>query len=80
MKTYCRYNFIRTYQLATKDVAMQYLRAKQLAEMFSVNLSTIWRWRQREGFPPHIQLGSNTVVWTKSSIEQWIEEKQVKTC
>lgn len=54
---------------------MQYIRAKQLATLLSVNQSTIWRWRKKKGFPAPTYLGPNTVVWSMSAIEDWINAR-----
>ncbi|MGV2874179.1 helix-turn-helix transcriptional regulator [Colwellia sp. E150_009] len=51
---------------------MKYLRAKDLAKMLGVNQSTIWRWRKKKSFPNPTNLGPNTVVWSQSAIEEWI--------
>jgi prophage regulatory protein len=58
---------------------MQFLRAKDVAQLIGVNQSTIWRWRQQNGFPSPINLGPNTVVWSSISIESWINSKANKT-
>jgi predicted DNA-binding transcriptional regulator AlpA len=55
------------------EVTMKFLRAKQLAELLGVNQSTIWRWRKKKGFPTPTSLGPNTVVWSKSAIDDWID-------
>lgn len=54
---------------------MKYVRAKELAKWLGVNQSTIWRWRKQKDFPTPLSLGPNTVVWSKSSIEKWINSR-----
>jgi len=48
---------------------MKFMRGKEVTDMFGVNLSTIWRWRQKKGFPKPIRIGPNVVVWKISEIE-----------
>ncbi|MGB3724442.1 MAG: AlpA family phage regulatory protein [Glaciecola sp.] len=54
---------------------MQYIRAKEIAKLLGVNESTIWRWRKKKKFPEPFNLGPNTVVWSKSSIEKWVNSR-----
>lgn len=48
-----------------------YLSNKQLAERYSVNRATIWRWRKTRNFPAPVQLGPNTTRWRTVDVEAW---------
>lgn len=54
---------------------MHYIRAAQLAKMLSVNESTLWRWRQSRKLPQPVKLGSNTVAWSSTVIDEWLATK-----
>ena len=55
------------------------LTAGQLAEMLSVEKSTIYEWA-RMGYIPHIRLGTGKkkpcVRFSREAIRQWLEEKE----
>jgi predicted DNA-binding transcriptional regulator AlpA len=47
------------------------LRMTDLTRMFGVDQSTIYRWEKREGFPPRVHMGSNSVAWPLDEVEAW---------
>lgn len=50
----------------------QFICANEVAERYSVNPSTIWRWRKNDPtFPKPIMLGDNTTRFSISELEAW---------
>jgi predicted DNA-binding transcriptional regulator AlpA len=54
---------------------LKHLRAKELADLLSINPSTLWRWRQKNILPQPVEIGPNVVAWSHESIQQWLKEK-----
>jgi len=52
------------------------LRPRQVAEILSISISTLWRIQKREDFPKKITLSPRTVGWRQSDIDLWLKEKQ----
>jgi prophage regulatory protein len=48
------------------------IRYSDLADLFGVSKSTIWRWRRSGSFPCHIALGPRAIGWRESDIEKWL--------
>ncbi|MBY8291487.1 AlpA family phage regulatory protein [Vibrio fluvialis] len=57
----------------------QYVRAKEIAKLLGVNQSTIWRWRKQNRFPAPTYAGPNTVLWSRSEIDEWIKSQHKST-
>lgn len=55
---------------------MRVLRARPLAEALGINPSTLWRWRQQEGFPKAFRLSSHSLGWNEAEIIAWLEERR----
>lgn len=49
-------------------------RPKRLAELLDVNLSTLWRWRQRGVLPPPVKIGG-IVGWTETQVAKLLQER-----
>ena len=47
-----------------------YVSAAQLAERYTVDKSTIWRWAQRGVIPPPIRLSDQCTRWRLAAIEK----------
>lgn len=47
-----------------------YVSAAQLAERYSVNKSTIWRWAQRGVIPQPVRLSEQCTRWRLADIEK----------
>lgn len=54
---------------------MEYLRENQILAMIPVDRTTIWRWEKKGDFPKRRKLGSNTVGWLKSEVQQWMKDR-----
>lgn len=52
------------------------LRPANLAKKLNVNLVTLWRWRRQGKIPQPINLGGRLIAWRKSTIEDWLSEKE----
>ena len=51
------------------DLPRRYARARRLAELYDISVSTIWR-RAKDGtFPKPYRLGPNTVAWDLDEVE-----------
>jgi len=53
-----------------------YLSDRQVAERYSVNRISIWRWVKNENFPKPIKLTSGCTRWKLSDIETWEETEE----
>jgi predicted DNA-binding transcriptional regulator AlpA len=52
------------------------IRPKRLAELFDVNMTTIWRWRKAGVLPPPVQIGPGIKGWTEDEIAELIEQRR----
>lgn len=52
-----------------------YVSAEQLAERYSVNRCTIWRWAKRDLLPPPIQFSEQCTRWDLDKIKQRDRER-----
>lgn len=55
-----------------KDI---YLSAKQLAERYQVNRTTVWRWQKYGGFPEPVRFSPQCTRWRLADLEQWESER-----
>ena len=55
----------------------RYLRVHEVAQMLSINKSTVWAWNKKGDFPKGIKLSERVTVWRLSEIEEWIRSKNV---
>jgi predicted DNA-binding transcriptional regulator AlpA len=53
---------------------IELIRAKQLAKLLGISITTIWRMRRNEQIPQPMRLGSRMIAWDRAVIEQWIEQ------
>ena len=53
----------------------RYVSADQLAERYSVNRSTIWRWAQRGLLPRPIRISEQCTRWDLDEIERVDRER-----
>lgn len=52
----------------------KYLRAKQVSEMLSIGVSTVWYW-SKNGILKPIKLTDKVTIWKKSDIVKMIESR-----
>jgi predicted DNA-binding transcriptional regulator AlpA len=50
------------------------LTARDVAEILSINVRTLWRWVHQEIIPPPIKIGRST-RWQASVIQAYIDQK-----
>ncbi|ATI12990.1 AlpA family transcriptional regulator [Acetobacter tropicalis] len=53
------------------------IRPSMMAQILSVNRSTLYRWVKRGDFPPPVHVGQNTSGWWSSTIQQWQREQML---
>ena len=53
----------------------QFLRLPQVKEMTSLSKSSIYRLMDEGNFPKQISIGSRSVVWVRSHVEDWCDKK-----
>lgn len=51
------------------------LRMNDIVSYLKVSKATIYRWVKDGSFPKGEQLGANTRIWTRESIEKWLDAK-----
>lgn len=55
------------------------IRPKELANMLSLSISTLYKINNEGKLPPKVKISSNAVGWLRSDIEEWlIHNKQDK--
>lgn len=47
------------------------LRARQVAALLGIGLSTVWVWAKRSGFPPARKIGPQVTVWDRDEVIAW---------
>ncbi|WP_134678000.1 helix-turn-helix transcriptional regulator [Ectopseudomonas khazarica] len=53
----------------------KFLRFGAVAEMIGLSRSTIWRLEQDGKFPKRVQLGSKSVAWRLSDLNDWMSSR-----
>lgn len=53
----------------------QFLRLPQVKEMTCLSKSSIYRLMDEGNFPKQISIGSRSVVWVRSQVEDWCLNK-----
>ena len=53
----------------------QFLRLPQVKEMTCLSKSSIYRLMDEGNFPKQISIGSRSVVWIRSQVEDWCFNK-----
>ncbi len=51
------------------------IRPKELANMLSISISTLYRWESKGELPSKIKLAGNAVGWLRSDIEEWLNNR-----
>jgi predicted DNA-binding transcriptional regulator AlpA len=55
---------------------LRIIRPTRLAELFSVDVSTIWRWRQNGVLPPPVEISPAIRGWLESEIRDLLEKRR----
>ena len=53
----------------------QLIRSDDLAAIFGVCRSTIWKWARAGKLPQPIRISDRVVVWRRDEVEQWIADR-----
>ena len=61
-----------------KSIAHRFIFLPEVAKMVGVSKGTIYNWMNAGTFPKSISLGLQIVVWLKSDINEWMEDKLKK--
>ena len=52
-----------------------FIRLPQVKEMTCLSRSSIYRLINEGDFPKQVALGSRSVVWVRSQVEEWMNQK-----
>tara|TARA_S200002703_G_scaffold88882_1_gene76742 strand:- start:480 stop:668 length:189 start_codon:yes stop_codon:yes gene_type:complete len=56
-------------------IEQQFIRLNKVKEITSLSKSSIYRLISEGDFPKQIQIGKRSVVWVRSDINNWINQK-----
>ena len=56
-------------------IEQQFIRLSKVKEITSLSKSSIYRLISQGDFPKQIQIGKRSVVWVRSDINNWINQK-----
>ena len=57
------------------NIQQEFIRLNVVQEITSLSKSTIYRLISQGEFPKQIQIGKRAVVWVRSDINDWINQK-----
>ena len=57
------------------NIQQEFIRLNVVQEITSLSKSTIYRLISEGEFPKQIQIGKRAVVWVRSDINDWIDQK-----
>ena len=57
------------------NVEQQFIRLNKVQEITSLSKSSIYRLISDGDFPKQIQIGKRSVVWVRSDVNNWINQK-----
>lgn len=52
------------------------IRPKELAEMLSLSISTLYKMQSDGMLPPKIKISSHAVGWLRTDIEEWLVQRK----
>ncbi|WP_441001139.1 helix-turn-helix transcriptional regulator [Fodinibius sp. SL11] len=58
---------------------LELIRPKQLADLLSISIPTLYRMINEGDLPPKVKIGKRAVGWRRSQIEEWMEERTEET-
>ncbi|MDB1122234.1 AlpA family transcriptional regulator [Vibrio algarum] len=53
---------------------MRFIRLKEVISKTGLSRSTIYSLIKEGRFPPNVPIGSRSVAWVESEVEEWLEE------
>lgn len=56
---------------------MRVLRLPEVEERVGLHRTTIWRHERAGNFPARRQLGTNSVGWLESEVDEWIRSRPI---
>jgi len=56
-------------------IEQQFIRLNKVKEITSLSKSSIYRLISEGDFPKQVQIGKRAVVWVRSDINAWINQK-----
>ena len=57
------------------NIQQEFIRLNVVQEITSLSKSTIYRLISEGDFPKQVQIGKRAVVWVRSDINAWINQK-----
>lgn len=57
------------------NIQQEFIRLNVVKEITSLSKSTIYRLISEGDFPKQVQIGKRAVVWVRSDINDWINQK-----
>ena len=52
------------------------IRPKELANMLSISISTLYKMQDERQLPPKLKISSSAVGWLRSDIEEWLVSRK----
>jgi len=57
--------------------SLKIIRPKELCEMLSISIPTLYRWHAEDKFPvKKIKIGPNSVGYRLAEVEKWLEDQE----
>ena len=66
----------KSIQTNTSTSQREIIRPKELAEMLTLSLPTIYRMYNNGQLPPKVKISSHAVGWLRSDIEEWLLQRK----
>jgi prophage regulatory protein len=54
------------------------IRPKELANMLSISISTLYKMQDEGQLPPKIKVSNNAVGWLRADIEEWLSQRKME--
>lgn len=65
----------RTKATPAYDPAADIIRPYHIRQATGLSTTTVWRYRQRGGFPEALRLTDGTIGWRRADISAWLESR-----
>lgn len=62
-----------------KAPGLKVIRPKELAELLSISIPTLYRMENKGKLPPKRRISKRVVGWLSSDIEQWLKDEAIVT-